>query len=140
MISNIKAHMLRLTPGEEVKSSLENYVNNNAPNGCYVLSCCGSVTKATLRFAANEDSTPSKIETLNKHYEVLALNGTVSARGTHLHICLSDNNGGTIGGHVMGDLVVFTTMELMLGEPTDVVLSREDDAATGYDELTLKKK
>lgn len=81
-----------------------------------------------------------QIETLNKHYEVLALNGTVSARGTHLHICLSDNNGGTIGGHVMGDLIVFTTMELMLGEPTDVVLSREDDAATGYDELTLKKK
>ncbi|RXG53141.1 hypothetical protein Avbf_15929 [Armadillidium vulgare] len=40
----------------------------------------------------------------------------------------------------MGDLIVFTTMELMLGEPTDVVLSREDDAATGYDELTLKKK
>lgn len=138
-MSNMKMHVLRLTPGQEVKTSLEEYVRREAVRGVVVLTCCGSLTSATLRLAAAPDGTTDKIKTFKKHFEVLGMSGTISRGGAHLHICLSDDQGGTLGGHVMGDLVVFTTMEIALGEATDVILDRQDDPATGYDELTVTK-
>ncbi|MCL4152664.1 UNVERIFIED_CONTAM: hypothetical protein GTU68_054411, partial [Idotea baltica] len=73
------------------------------------------------------------------HFEVLSLTGTVSPIRTHLHICLSDNEGPCIGGHVVSDLIVFTTMEILLGESTEHVLTRELDPKTGYYELVVNK-
>ncbi|XP_066988589.1 bifunctional protein GlmU-like [Macrobrachium rosenbergii] len=134
-----KVHILRLKPGQEVKQCLEDFVTKSAPNGVAIMTCCGSVTSATLRFAADSNGVTDKIQHYNQHFEVLAMSGTVSKDGPHLHICLGDNNGATIGGHVMGDLKVFTTMELALCEPAEVVLKREQDPETGYDELTVTK-
>ncbi|KAG7169640.1 bifunctional protein GlmU-like [Homarus americanus] len=137
-MSNMKVHVLRLEPGQEVRKSLEEYVHREAPSGVVVMTCCGSITSATLRLASKTDGS-NKIETFKKHFEVLGMSGTISKGGTHLHICLSDEEGGTLGGHVMGDLVVFTTMEVALGEITDIKLSREYDSSTGFDELTVTK-
>ncbi|XP_042862011.1 bifunctional protein GlmU-like [Penaeus japonicus] len=138
--SSMKVHMLRLTPGQEVKSSLEEYVAREAKNGVFVMTCCGSLTSATLRLAANEEGVTSKVKTFHQHFEVLGMSGTIGRGGTHLHISLSDNDGRSFGGHVMKDLFVFTTMEIALGEPTDLVLGRAMDDATGYDELTVTTK
>ncbi|KAK7085230.1 hypothetical protein SK128_015316 [Halocaridina rubra] len=135
----MKLHILRLTPGQEVKSSLEAYVTREAPNGVVILTCCGSLTSATLRMAANDDHVTNKIVTFDEHFEVLAMSGTISAAGTHLHICLSDNNGATLGGHVMGNLKVFTTMEVGLGQPLSLSLTRPHDLKTGFDELKVTK-
>lgn len=66
------------------------------------------------------------------------MNGTITPKGTHLHICLTDNEGKAIGGHVIGDLIVFTTMEILLGEPTHHQLTRQMDEATGFNELVIK--
>uniref|UniRef100_A0A0P4W8Z5 PPC domain-containing protein n=1 Tax=Scylla olivacea TaxID=85551 RepID=A0A0P4W8Z5_SCYOL len=139
MASNLKVHMLRLLPGQEVKEALEEYVRRHAPRGVFVMTCCGSVTSATLRLAANTNGETNKIKTFNQHFEVLSLSGTLSKGGTHLHICLSDNEGGTVGGHVMGGLRVFTTMEVALGEPLDLTLDRTFDASTGFPELTVTR-
>ncbi|XP_037798125.1 bifunctional protein GlmU-like [Penaeus monodon] len=137
--SSMKVHMLRLTPGQEVKTSLEEYVAREAKNGVFVMTCCGSLASATLRLAANEEGVTNKVKTFNQHFEVLGMSGTVGRGGTHLHISLSDHEGRAFGGHVMKDLVVFTTMEIALGEPADLVLDRSADAATGFDELTITK-
>ncbi|XP_068231454.1 bifunctional protein GlmU-like [Palaemon carinicauda] len=134
-----KVHILRLKPGQEVKQCLEDYVVGHAPNGVAIMTCCGSVTSAKLRFAADSNGVTDKIQHYNQNFEVLSMSGTVSKDGAHLHICLGDNNGATIGGHVMGDLKVFTTMELALCESTDVTLKREHDPETGYNELTVTK-
>ncbi|MPC67626.1 Bifunctional protein GlmU [Portunus trituberculatus] len=178
--------MLRLIPGQEVKEALEEYVRRHAPRGVFVMTCCGSVTSATLRLAANTNGETNKrererrtrhtltkllissllihhhhhhhhhhyhhyhhhhhhhhhhhqIKTYNQHFEVLSLSGTLSKGGTHLHICLSDNEGGTVGGHVMGGLRVFTTMEVALGEPLDLTLDRAFDDSTGFPELTITR-
>lgn len=66
--------------------------------------------------------------------------GSLCKDGVHLHACLSDDRGSTVAGHVVGGLEVFTTMEVMLGEPLDQVLSRTFDPKTGFAELVVTRK
>ena len=53
-----------------------------------------------------------QIETLNEHFEICSLVGTITNDGSHLsshlHTTLSRNDGSTIGGHVVSDMIVFT--------------------------------
>ena len=61
-------------------------------------------------------------------------------REAHLHICLADKEGKTVGGHVLGDLEVFTTAEVVIGEATDLHFTREMDSRTGFPELVVQKR
>lgn len=72
-------------------------------------------------------------------YEIVSLVGTLAAEG-HLHASLADDKGGVVGGHVMGEMVVFTTAELVIGECSQVVFSREMDTQTGFHELVINPK
>ena len=49
-----------------------------------------------------------QIETLDEHFEICSMVGTISKDGTHLHTTLSRNDGSTVGGHVISDMIVFT--------------------------------
>ena len=75
------------------------------------------------------------IELKQKH-EIVSLVGTLSAGG-HLHVALSDAQGQVIGGHVMGDMIVFTTAEIVVGDCTDLTFSRPFDSHTGFPELVV---
>ncbi len=66
--------------------------------------------------------------------------GTLSGDDDHLHITLGTEDGSTIGGHVMGDLIIFTTAEVVIGECVDLQYGRADDAETGFPELTINKR
>lgn len=72
-------------------------------------------------------------------FEIVSLVGTLS-QGGHLHISLSDADGHVVGGHVMGDLIVYTTAEVMVGECCDATFTREPDSDTGYDELMINRR
>ena len=79
-----------------------------------------------------------QIVTYDGPFEIVSLVGTLSGgEGGHLHISLSDSKGKVIGGHVMGDLFINTTAEVVLGECEGVRFKREDDKETGYDELVV---
>jgi predicted DNA-binding protein with PD1-like motif len=56
-MSNMKVYPMRLPPGAEIKSSLLEFVRSSQLNAAFILSCCGSVRKATLRFATSADQT-----------------------------------------------------------------------------------
>lgn len=75
---------------------------------------------------------------MNQHLEILSLVGTIS-EGSHLHIALGDITGNVIGGHVMGDLIVFTTCEVVIGECTGWKMLRPFDPQTGFPELKPEK-
>ncbi|MEQ2161512.1 hypothetical protein GOODEAATRI_010313, partial [Goodea atripinnis] len=70
-------------------------------------------------------------------FEIVSLVGTLN-RDAHVHISLSDSEGRTIGGHVLGDLEVFTTAEVVIGEAVDLQFSREMDQQTGFPELVVQ--
>ncbi|KAL8594391.1 hypothetical protein ACOMHN_032978 [Nucella lapillus] len=122
----------RFTPGQELRQSLLSLVRAHNLKAAYVLTCVGSLTKATLRLA---DSTT--IATYNGPFEIVSLVGTLSGKAGHLHISLSDNKGLVIGGHVVGDLIIHTTAEVVIGECEGVKFEREKDRETGFHELAV---
>ena len=77
---------------------------------------------------------------MNDRHEIVSLVGTLSGGNGHLHVSLSDAKGGVIGGHVVGDMVVFTTAEVVIGECEQITLKREMDPRTGFPELTVSPR
>lgn len=45
-----------------------------------------------------------------------------------------------MGGHVLGDLEIFTTAEVVIGEAADLHFSREMDQQTGFPELVVQTR
>ncbi len=82
-----------------------------------------------------------QIKYLREHLEILSLSGTLSSTGgNNLHISLSNKDGQVFGGHVHGELNVFTTVECVIGDCSDLVFTREHDYQSGFKELTIKPK
>jgi predicted DNA-binding protein with PD1-like motif len=99
------------------------------------------VRNITIRFANESLDKLNRIETFQQRLEVLSLVGTISPDfSTHLHISLGDHQGNCIGGHLVGDAIVFTTLEIVLGEVEDVVFDRQYDPVTGFPELLIKPR
>ena len=68
----------------------------------------------------------------------MSLVGTLSGGETgHLHACLSDPDGGVVGGHVIS-MTIFTTAEVMIGHVDGVAFTRPQDDQTGWDELDFE--
>ena len=63
--SSLRVYPIRLGPKVELKSRLIRFVNENNLKAAFVLTCVGSVTKATLRFAEKEDGSPKDVSLTN---------------------------------------------------------------------------
>ncbi len=81
-----------------------------------------------------------RVKTFKQHFEILSLVGTLSGERGHLHITLGTEDGSTIGGHVVGDLIIYTTAEVVIGECVDLQYTREADENTGFPELVVKPR
>lgn len=87
---------LRLQPGQDLKAELDNLVQSSSIEAACILTCAGSLTKAVLRYANQEQA----IE-LDGHFEIVSLTGTLSKHGSHYHIAIADGCGRTIGAHLL---------------------------------------
>lgn len=126
---------LRLTPQQDLKQELDQFVQRHAIEAACVLTCIGSLTQATLRLAGQAEAT-----VYSDKFEIVSLTGILSCYGSHYHMALADGNGQTIGGHVLKGCLIYTTAELVLGILPDLQFKREYDAATGYNELAIYPK
>lgn len=131
----MKIHTFRLKPQQDLFDSIEDFVKqNNIEAGC-ILSSVGSLTHATLRLA-NRDY----YNEYEGHFEIVSMTGTVSIHGSHIHVAISDGDGVTIGGHLVGGCKIYTTAEIVLLEMDDVVYKRElYENDSGYEELVVYK-
>jgi predicted DNA-binding protein with PD1-like motif len=102
--------------------------------GCVVLAGIGSLSGARLRLAGAPDAIG-----LDGDLEILTLSGTLSPDGAHLHISVADRDGRLFGGHVAPGCVVRTTAEVLLSVLPEWAFKREMDAATGYEELVVRR-
>mmetsp|Transcript_15907 Transcript_15907/g.25824 ORF Transcript_15907/g.25824 Transcript_15907/m.25824 type:complete len:112 (+) Transcript_15907:402-737(+) len=103
-----------------------------------VICSVGSCQGAHIRLANADRDHPNEKLRLEGRFEILSLIGTVSANGNHhLHVSLGDAEGNVIGGHLLGDMPVFTTAEIVLGECENLQWSRAFDNTTGYSELAV---
>ncbi|MDD3411111.1 MAG: DNA-binding protein [Eubacteriales bacterium] len=101
----------------------------------YVACCVGCVSRARIR-----DASGVTIRELSEPLEIVSLTGTVSAARCHLHISLSREDLSTVGGHLCEGCIVNTTAEIVLRELPDCRFGAEQDAQTGYDELTVSPR
>ena len=128
-------HAFRLTPGQDLKRSLQSFVEQAGIEAGWVLTCVGSLTDYHLRFANQATGSHGQ-----GHFEIVSLVGTVSLHGSHLHLSLSDTTGRTLGGHLLDHNRIYTTAEVVLGSSPELRFTREHDGSTPYRELRVSRR
>ncbi|MEM5422696.1 MULTISPECIES: PPC domain-containing DNA-binding protein [Paraburkholderia] len=129
----MQIHPVRLSPGDDLRATVESLLGQQASHAAFVIQGIGSLSVAQLRFAGAETPTA-----LRGDLEILTLAGSVSPDGAHLHMSVSDAQGRVMGGHVARGCTVRTTAELLLVLLPGHRFSRELDSATGYAELQIR--
>ncbi len=130
--ADVRAHALRLGPGEDVRPWLEAWAAQTPVPAAGVVSAVGSLTVARLRLAGAQTH-----RSVDGPLEIVSLCGTVGAGGAHLHAAVADPLGACLGGHVVAGCIVHTTVELVLLELSGLAFARTFDPATGYPELDV---
>lgn len=131
--SSITAVALRLGPGEDLIEALHAFVRERAIDAACVLTCVGSLERAVIRLADQEQWT-----VYDRKFEIVALSGTLGRAGSHFHLAVADREGRMLGGHIDTGCLVYTTAEIVLGILPQLRFTREHDARTGYAELAVR--
>ena len=105
----MQAVPLHLPPGSDLRRSLEEFAVARAATG-FVLGVVGDVSRAAFQCPGQPQ--PTLIE---GDLEIITLNGTISPRGVHLHLSLSDGSCQVWGGHLELGTVVRKGTDLLLG-------------------------
>lgn len=129
----VRIHCLRLHRGDDLLECIRALCRDRDIRAGVVLSGVGCILRGRLR-----DASGVNIRNLEGHYEIVSLNGTVSAQRCHLHIALSGEDLSTIGGHLCTGCIINTTCELVVAELPSVGFGVEEDPETGYDELIFQ--
>lgn len=125
-------HAFRLRPGQDLRQEIQAYVEKHQIAAGFVATCVGSTQHAVLRMAGAK-----AVKEFPGKQEIVSLVGTVSMKGSHLHLAISDESGVVCGGHLKDGTIVGTTAEIVLGEIEGATFSREPDDETGFDELVV---
>ena len=123
---------LRLKPQQDLRAELEAVVQQQAIEAACIVTCVGSLTRATLRLATQPEAT-----VFERKFEIVSLTGVMSQWGSHYHIAIADSTGQAIGGHLMNGCLIYTTAEIIIGILPQFSFKRELDQATGYRELSI---
>ena len=128
-------HAFRILPGEDLRLSIEEFVAQHCLQAAVILACVGSLTKVVLRYAGSSSATE-----LHDRFEIVSMEATLSAHGSHFHIAVSDGDGNVKGGHLLPGSIVYTTAEMVIGEIPGLTFQRVEDPATGYCELVVQHR
>jgi predicted DNA-binding protein with PD1-like motif len=126
---------LRLRPGADLKAELLALAERERVRAGWVLTCVGSLSHVRVRLAGGAEHA-----IWEGAFEIVALTGTLSRDGGHLHLAVADQQGRTVGGHLAEGCIVRTTAEVVLAADDRLVFAREHDPATGYDELVVRER
>ena len=134
-MSATETYALRLKPGQDLKQSIQLFVNEKKLHAAWIVTCAGSLTNYSIRFANQQ-----KAASDSGHFEIVGLTGTLSDNGSHLHISISDSTGKTIGGHLVEGCIVYTTAEIIIQSSDKLSFKREKDGTTPWEELQIEEK
>jgi len=134
-MSAVKTYAIRLKPGMDLKNSIQSFVNEKKLHAAWIVTCAGSLTNYSIRFANQPGS-----DTGSGHFEIVSLAGTLSDNGSHIHICISDSTGRSIGGHLQEGCKIYTTAEIVIQSTDKLVFKREKDGTTPWEELQVEER
>ena len=124
-----------MQPGTDLRKSLQEFAAQEKLTAGVIVTCVGSLTQYNLRFAHQKAGTQA-----TGFFEIVSLVGTVSESSLHLHLCISDEDGNTKGGHLLENNLVYTTAEIALAKLPDIEFRRVHDDASGYRELEVRER
>ncbi len=106
-----------------------------------ILTTVGSLRRAKIRLASNQETQKNEIAELSEErFEIVSMSGTISNEfGMHVHIAVADANGEVCGGHMLEGCEVFTTCECVIGDIRKYQFERHLDVHTGHKELVVVK-
>ena len=134
LVPQTVSYVIRLKPGEDLKKSIQAFVDAKQISAGWIAACVGSLTDYQIRFANQPAGSKG-----TGHFEIVSLTGTLSTNGSHLHISISDGIGKTIGGHLMEECIVYTTAEIIIQSTPALLVTREKDGTTEWAELQINK-
>ncbi len=100
---------LKLGPGADLRASLEQVVRDENSEG-FVLGVVGNLSRAAFQCPGRAEPT-----VLEGNLEIITLNGTLSPKGVHLHLSLSDVDCQVWGGHLELGSQVLKAADLLVG-------------------------
>ncbi len=130
-----RSYAIRLKPGEDLKKSIQKFVDAHQIEAGWIASCAGSLTDYHIRFANLPKGSRE-----SGHFEIINLSGTLSTNGSHLHISVSDGMGRMLGGHLLDECIVYTTAEIIIQSASNLRFTRENDGTTEWKELQIEEK
>jgi uncharacterized protein len=122
----------RLHPGDDLRAGIATAFAVTGARAGFVAAAVGSLGPAMLRLAGEDGGT-----TIAGPLEIVALSGTLSGDGPHLHLAVARVDGTVAGGHLLPGSIVRTTAEIVLGLLPGLAFDRPRDPATGYNELQV---
>ena len=125
-------YVFRLTKGQDLKKEIQKFVSDNNIEAGIIKCAVGCLYEATFRLAEAKEIFHKK-----DNYEIVSVTGTVSKRGSHIHISIADNKGSVIGGHLKEGCLVDTTCEICIESFENMSFDRVFDENTGYKELVV---
>ena len=129
----VRCHSIRLRRGADLMGSIQALCREKHIAAGVVLSAVGCISRGRVR-----DASGVTVREIGEHCEIVSLGGTVSEARCHLHIALSREDLGTIGGHLCEGCIINTTCELVIAEIPGTRIEKEFDAETGYHELVFR--
>lgn len=114
---------------------MQDYCDRHDIRAGFVATCAGSLTDWSLRFADQPSGATGR-----GHFEIVSLTGTASRNGSHLHLAIADEQGHTIGGHLLAGCRVYTTAEIAIVEATELEFTRAVDGSTPWKELQVRTR
>lgn len=133
--STARFYAVRMAPGADPRLELQVFAKAQGIQAGAVITAVGSLSRTVLRLADQKETT-----VFDGRREIVSLVGTIGTSGCHLHLAVSDAQGITIGGHLADGCVVHTTAEIVISDLTDLAFDREEDARTGFRELTIQPR
>jgi len=133
--SSARYYAVRFKPGDDLLVELRRFMQAAGLRAATIVTCVGSLTKATLRFAHTGVWTEH-----SGFFEIVSLVGTIDAESEHVHIAISDSQGKTLGAHLVPGSSVFTTAEVVLAELQELSFHREPCEQSGYPELIIEPR
>ncbi len=134
MQASDKTYAIRLKPGQDLKLSLDSFIQAHQLEAAWIQTAVGSLTDYHIRFANQPNGSKA-----TGHFEIVSLVGTLSVNGSHIHISVSDSTGKTIGGHLLEGNKIYTTAEIVIGSSNQFQFKREEDGTTPWKELQIKE-
>lgn len=144
IFSASRVHVVRLGPGEDLLESFWRYARVTNIKAASVISVVGSLTDTNIRYADQDGGSR-----LHGHFEIVSVVGNIDFQNIenadyvgsgHIHMSVSDDQGVTVGGHVLSGNIVYTTAEITILEISDGLFTRVLDTGStgsGYYELQV---